>query len=136
MGDPRGPEYGWSPVLPTAKGWYEIAQEEQIDEDFPVVLRVWFDGRGGSYVPREISKREARALGLKKRQVVADNGGSCVAFLPVYGSLAGSYFRALGPLLKVQGKDVWEEPEAAWIPPFQRPERYMTPEQKREAGLT
>lgn len=126
MGDPKGPTYGWSALIPTQQGWYEVATEREIESENPVVTRIWADGKGGTFAPAEIRKSQARSLGIKRRAVVQDKGGTCVVFLPVYGSFAGSYFRALGPILKGQ-----PNPEPQHIPKFQRPETYLTPEQRR-----
>ncbi|MFQ5503345.1 MAG: hypothetical protein ACE5F1_00950 [Planctomycetota bacterium] len=118
-------------MFPTLRGWYEVATEREIESEDPVVTRMWFDGRGGTFAPTEIPKQAARELGVKPRMVVEDRGSSCVVFLPVYGDISSSYFRALGPILASSAP---KDPEPRFIPKFQRPDTFLTPSQRREAN--
>lgn len=135
MGDKRGPEYGWSQLLPVRRGWYEIAEPEQIDRPEPVVTRAWFDGTGGIFAPVEITEFQLRMLKIPRTRIVKSKRmgerSIHVVFMPINGGFGNAYFRAVGPLLH---PSVPDEPKPFHLPPFQRPETYMTPSQRLEAA--
>ena len=134
MADPRGPTKGWSPIVPTQQGWYFLATEAQIESGLPILTRVWCDGSGGTYAPAEISEGQRLALKIKPKQIISSQRMGRLSkhrvFLPVYGSLNGSYFKACGPLLD---PSLPAEPEPGHLPKFQDPATYMTPSQRAEA---
>jgi hypothetical protein len=135
MGDPRGPEKGWSKILPVRRGWYEVAEEKQIEEErselMPIATRFWFDGSGGMYAPIQIPRFQAKQFNLKPSQILKVGPMHLTIMVPIQGGdFSNTYFRAIGPLLD---PSLPENPEP-FVPRFQRPETYMTPSQRREAA--
>lgn len=133
MGDKPDARKGWSRILPSIKGWFEAAEEEQIESPHPAVTRVWSDGAGGLWAPVWIPLWEVHRLRIPRRQVkhIDHRNHKAVVFLPIQGgSFRGTYFRAVGPLLD---PSVPLPAQPRDLPRFQRPETYMSPSQRREA---
>jgi len=131
MGDPKGPTKGWSRVLPTIKGWYEMGNAQLIDHGIGSSVRLWTDGQGTFCAPRLMTPAELAQITYSPNQVMrVMPGGNAVVLVPVHGSFEGAYFKALGPLL---------DPSLPSIKPLvpmkemQDPTKYLTPSQKREA---
>jgi len=122
-------------VLPHVKGWYEIAPARVIDTKQSTPVRIWTDGTGGFWSPTVLTKEVALQMRVKPSEVLSKSasGDQLLVMLPISGSFHNTNFRALGPLLDAR---LPQSPTPEVLRPYQRPENYLTPAQRREWSPT
>ena len=66
----KGPTFGWSKLSPAIKGWFEIAEEKEIESSRPKAVRVWSDGLGSLFVPSEVTQEGLAKFRLTQANVI------------------------------------------------------------------